>query len=175
MNRSILMPSSIQGFFCYVAGTAAALLKRYPVCGLSQPGIDINNYKTTLPMGKGLSSSAAVCVLVVQCFSVVFGLDISVNECMELAYRGEMLTASKCGRMDQCVAMGPARIGCMEFDRTDCHLQLLSCKTPLYFVVADLNRGKCTVEILRSLSACFPFPLDETAVRDLIHYRCTPI
>ena len=119
-------------------------------------------------MGKGLSSSAAVCVLVVQCFSTVFGLDISLNECMELAYHGEMRTASKCGRMDQCVAMGPARIGYMEFDRTDCHLQLLNCTKPLHFVVADLNRGKCTVEILRTLSACFPFPLNETAVRNFM-------
>lgn len=132
-------------------------------CALS--GIDINNYKTTLPMGKGLSSSAAVCVLVVKCFAAVYDLDLSLNECMEAAYRGEMRTPSKCGRMDQCVAMGPGRIGCMEFDREDCHLRTLSCREPLYFVVADLNRKKNTVEILRSLSACFPFPHDKKSVR----------
>jgi mevalonate kinase len=34
-------------------------------------GIHIVNYKNDLPMGKGLSSSAAVCVLVAKCFNEV--------------------------------------------------------------------------------------------------------
>ena len=37
----------------------------------SQRGIHIVNYKNDLPMGKGLSSSAAVCVLVAKCFDEV--------------------------------------------------------------------------------------------------------
>ena len=34
-------------------------------------GVHIKNYLNTLPMGKGLSSSAAVCVLVAECFNHV--------------------------------------------------------------------------------------------------------
>jgi mevalonate kinase len=34
-------------------------------------GIHIVNYRNDLPMGKGLSSSAAVCVLVAKCFNEV--------------------------------------------------------------------------------------------------------
>jgi galactokinase len=113
-------------------------------------------------MGKGLSSSAAVCVLVVRCFSALYGLDLSLAAVMELAYCGERRSPSRCGRMDQCVAMGGGRAGVMEFDRQDCHLRLLPCKRPMHFVVADLNRSKNTTKILQALQACFPYPRDET-------------
>ena len=156
-----------KGFFGYVAGAAAEIVERFQLeksTGASLPGIDINNYKTNLPMGKGLSSSAAVCVLVVKCFSAQYSLNLSVNECMEIAYRGELRTLSRCGRMDQCVAMGTGKVGCMEFDRQDCYLRILTCKKSLHFVVADLNRGKNTVQILKALSSCFPYPQDEISV-----------
>lgn len=58
-------------------------------------GIEIENYKTTLPMGKGLSSSAAVAVTVAKAFNTLFDLHLSMEDIMELAYLGEMLTASR--------------------------------------------------------------------------------
>jgi galactokinase len=58
-------------------------------------GIEIINYKTTLPMGKGLSSSAAVTVLVAKAFSQVYDLKLSMAEVMDIAYCGEMLTPSR--------------------------------------------------------------------------------
>jgi galactokinase len=94
-------------FNCYVAGTAAELITCYQfrerIAGLQRlPGIFINNYETSLPMQKGLSSSAAICVLVATCFNKVFSLGLSMEEIMDLAYRGEKRTPSGCGRMDQC-------------------------------------------------------------------------
>lgn len=62
---------------------------------LKESGIYIDNYRTTLPMKKGLSSSAAVCVLVVQSFSDFFQLNLDVRQVMELAYEGEMNTPSR--------------------------------------------------------------------------------
>lgn len=62
---------------------------------LRNTGINIVNYKTTLPMKKGLSSSAAVCVLVVQSFSALFNVHLELSEVMELAYLGEMNTPSR--------------------------------------------------------------------------------
>jgi galactokinase len=62
---------------------------------LKETGISIHNYLTTLPMKKGLSSSAAVCVLVVQCFSDFFQLNLETQQVMELAYLGEMNTPSR--------------------------------------------------------------------------------
>lgn len=49
-------------------------------CSSAFSGILIDNYKTTLPTKKGLSSSAAVCVLVVRALCLVFHLQLSVSE-----------------------------------------------------------------------------------------------
>jgi galactokinase len=58
-------------------------------------GILVHNHLTTLPMGKGLSSSAAVAVTVVKAFDALFDLRLSLELIMELAYLGEMLTPSR--------------------------------------------------------------------------------
>jgi galactokinase len=47
------------GFWSYVAGTAHKISTEHVVGGLR-----LDNYRTTLPLKKGLSSSAAICVLV---------------------------------------------------------------------------------------------------------------
>lgn len=102
--ESLTLQASQGIFQSYVCGTAAAVLKLLnaeQLGKLQQYGIRIANYKTTLPMKKGLSSSAAVCVLVAKCFSELLDLKLGVNELMDVAFRGEMLTPSKCGRMDQ--------------------------------------------------------------------------
>eukprot|EP01035_Chromulina_nebulosa_P003187 gene3187-4336_t len=108
--------ASLGQFHSYVAGTAAAVMESTVFSSnrssdsdsstsphSSHQGIEINNYRTTLPMKKGLSSSAAVCVLIARCFAAVFDLTLSLEQLMEVAYRGEMYTPSRCGRMDQCV------------------------------------------------------------------------
>ena len=86
------------GYYSYVAGTAAVILeeKHYNhtitqqqhniktthtrthttynddvIHGSDFKGVYIKNHCNTLPMGKGLSSSAAVCVLVAKCFNHV--------------------------------------------------------------------------------------------------------
>jgi len=149
-------------FTSYIAGTAAAIIESDQFRSIhSSFGIFIDNYLTTLPMKKGLSSSAAVCVLTVRCFDAVYGLGLTMEQVMELAYLGEMYTPSRCGRMDQCVAIGEG-IGVMEFSGGSCSLRRLFCQSPLYFVVADLNSSKDTVVILRDLSSCFPFPQNPT-------------
>lgn len=156
-------------YFCYVAGTAAAVLeskhfKFRNSLNADYKGILIDNYETSLPMKKGLSSSAAVCVLVAKCFSDIYSLNMSHAELMEIAYLGEKMTSSECGRMDQCVVMGKNSIGVMRFDGSSCELVKLKCKTSLYFVVVDLKAGKDTVVILRDLNACFTGEMNENKV-----------
>ena len=92
------------GFYSYICGTAAAVLNFLTTEALTQllsAGIYVNNYRTTLPMKKGLSSSAAICVLIVNAFDSLLNLNLTTKEIMELAYKGEMMTPSRCGRMDQ--------------------------------------------------------------------------
>lgn len=99
-----------RGFYMYVAGTALVVCSRfglYDPSGLSGSsgspngdrghgreggapgeagggrvpnGVTVDNYLTTLPMKKGLSSSAAVCVLVVRALCLVYGLELSVPQ-----------------------------------------------------------------------------------------------
>ena len=74
--------------------------------------MEIENYKTTLPIKKGLSSSAAFCVLVARAFNKLYNLNLTVSRnCsrlawqqhlraqirgeMDLAYRGEIMTPSR--------------------------------------------------------------------------------
>lgn len=140
------------------------------------PGICIDNYLTTLPMQKGLSSSAAVCVLTVKAFIAYYQLsdDISLSELMELAFRGEMYTPSRCGRMDQCVVMGAQAVGIMTFDGLQpADLRVLQPAAPLHFVVVDLHAFKDTVCILQQLNDCFPVPANET--QQLMHQYAAAI
>lgn len=86
-----------------------------------------------------------------------------------------MLTPSRCGRMDQCVVMGPGAVGLMCFDAHHCTLRRLTLPTSstesstdgkygFYFVIVDLKASKNTVVILRELNECFPHPANETQV-----------
>lgn len=176
LTESILSSIAATGeFYSYVAGTLLGILIHETYGPLLRTnGLSISNYRTDLPMKKGLSSSAAICVLVVRCFAAAYQIHISIEEVMSLAYDGEMRTPSRCGRMDQCVALGAGGLALMEFTgdtRRPCHITPLTTPKPLYLVVADLNAGKDTVTILRTLNSCYPKPANDTQVdRDIPPY-----
>lgn len=92
--------ASAGGFWSYIAGVTYHVLLSHPKISSSGIGISVDNYRTTLPLGKGLSSSAAVCVLTARALSLVFGLGLTLRDEMEYAYLGEIETPSACGRMD---------------------------------------------------------------------------
>lgn len=81
------------GFFSYIAGTAAVVLDHPKYTNRpnkdeqTSHGLSINNYRTTLPMKKGLSSSAAVCVLVASAFDKLYQLGFTQAELMEIAFQ----------------------------------------------------------------------------------------
>ena len=102
MDRSALLEEAEKGgFYSYAAGVAYQVLTHYHVRGL-----EIDNYQTDLPIKKGLSSSAAICVLVARAFNRIYDLKMTVRGEMEYAYLGEITTPSRCGRMDQGCAYG---------------------------------------------------------------------
>jgi UTP-glucose-1-phosphate uridylyltransferase/mevalonate kinase len=139
------------GFFSYVAGVAYQVLTHNTVKGLV-----IDNYATDLPVKKGLSSSAAVCVLTARAFNLVYDLKMTVRGEMEYAYRGEITTPSRCGRLDQGCAYG-SRPVMMEFDGDSLEVSELACGADFHFIVADLKATKDTVRILADLNKAFPF------------------
>jgi mevalonate kinase len=68
MNETALKEVAKSGdFFCYCAGVASYMLEWYNV-----GGVKITITKMTLPMKSGLSSSAAICVLVARAFNQIY-------------------------------------------------------------------------------------------------------
>jgi len=154
-------------FFSYVAGTCLECVRYCQTNAIPLMSMTIANYKTTLPMKRGLSSSAAVCVLIVHAFKETFNLKLSTMQVMDLAYLGETRTPSRCGRMDQCVAMGKDKIALMTFKGNFVSLEELHNDNDLFFVVANLNAGKNTVAILKALNEAF----DESVVKTSDHTK----
>lgn len=156
MQPEILLQAAQAGdFFSYAVGVAYQIQKRFGQKKFAVGGLEINNYHTDLPVKKGLSSSAAICVLVARAFNLAYDLQLSVREEMEFAYLGEITTGSLCGRMDQGCAFGNVPIG-MEFDGLGLHIDELEVGKDLYFVVVDLAASKDTKKILADLNACYP-------------------
>ena len=84
-------------FFRYCAGVAFEMKRRK----LVPAGLDIQIVEMELPLKKGVSSSAAVCILVAKAFSDIYKLNLFPHELMDVSYLGERMTGSQCGRMDQ--------------------------------------------------------------------------
>jgi galactokinase len=156
MEAKALMEEAQKGsYWSYMAGVAYQVLTLYHVHGLV-----IDNYKTDLPMKKGLSSSAAVCVLAARAFNRVYDLKMTTRGEMELAYQGEITTPSRCGRMDQGCAFGNRPI-LMTYDGDRLDVKELRVLEDLHFVLVDLGGKKDTVEILSRLNRAYPFAENE--------------
>ena len=97
-------------FFCYCAGVASYMLEWYKV-----GGVRIKITGMTLPVKSGLSSSAAICVLVARAFNQLYNLNLNTLGEMNIAYLGELRTSSRCGRLDQACAFG-VKPNLMTFD-----------------------------------------------------------
>jgi galactokinase len=165
MCREVLLEQAQKGgFWSYIAGVAYQALVRYGVGGLI-----IDNYCTNLPVKKGLSSSAAICVLTARAFNRCYELNLSREEEMELAYQGEVTTPSRCGRMDQGCAFDSRPI-LMTFDGDRIETKELEIGGEVHMVIVDLKAKKDTLKILHHLHACFPDSPDQIArgVRTLL-------
>lgn len=133
------------GFFTYAAGVAAEVHERY-----GARGVRIEVDRMDLPLGRGLSSSAAICVLTARAFNRVHHLGLSIREEMELAYRGELATGSQCGRMDQACAYGNQLL-LLQLDGDAIDIATLAPTRPIHLLVVDLRRSKDTRRILADL------------------------
>lgn len=165
MNAEALKDVAHSGsFFSYCAGVASYMLEWYQM-----GGVKIHLHKMTLPIKSGLSSSAAICVLVARAFNELYHLNLSTMGEMNIAYVGELRTASRCGRLDQACAFG-VRPVLMRFDGEEIDVTRLNVKNNLYWVFADLHASKDTVRILKDLNKGFPFADNdkERAIQDAL-------
>lgn len=166
-HEELLKIAEEGGYYSYAAGVAYQVATHYKVRGL-----EIDNYKTDLPIKKGLSSSAAICVLVARAFNRVYDLKMTIRGEMEFSYLGEITTPSRCGRMDQGCAYGNKPV-LMTFDGDMTHVKELSVKKDLHFIIVDLHSGKDTREILNQLNHCYPFA--DTEIQKKVQSYLGPI
>jgi UTP-glucose-1-phosphate uridylyltransferase/mevalonate kinase len=150
-NRELRAVAESDSYFSYASGVASYIKDHYSV-----EGVRITIKKMTLPMKKGLSSSAAICVLVARAFNRLYSLNLNTRGEMDIAFKGEQRTRSRCGRLDQACAFGTVPI-CMRFDGDDINVERLSVKGNFHWVFADLNARKNTIKILGDLNKCYPF------------------
>jgi len=134
---------------------AAEVWARYRPPGVCLTATDLN-----LPIKRGLSSSAAICVLIARAFNQVHGLGLSVREEMELAYRGRaghgLAVRSHGSSLRVWEAPGTAAV-----DGEAMQVDLLHPQRALYLLIVDLRRDKDTRRILADLHACFVAPADD--------------
>ncbi len=154
-TRQLLTIARDGGFFSYVAGVASYINDNYSVGGLK-----ITITEMDLPIRSGLSSSAAICVLVARAFNQIYRLKMNTKGEMQAAFRGEQKTPSRCGRLDQACAYGVKPV-LMEFDGMEVNTRQLDLGTTFYWLIADLSAHKDTVKILSDLNKCYPFATNE--------------
>jgi galactokinase len=137
-------------FFRYCAGVAYQMSTIAKVGGL-----DLHITAMDLPLRKGVSSSAAVCILVAKAFNEAYQLGLFPHELMEAAYLGEKLTGSQCGRMDQACIYGKTPV-LLTFDRSQStRVEPIFPQCEVYMFFVDLAGEKNTVQILKDLQEAY--------------------
>ena len=160
MDSAQLLEAAQQGgFFSYVAGVASYINDNYTV-----GGVRITVTKRDLPIKSGLSSSAAICVLVARAFNQLYHLKMNTKGEMQAAFRGEQRTPSRCGRLDQACAYGVKPV-LMGFDGMEIDSRELRAGTTFHWVIANLMAGKDTIRILSDLNKAYPFAKSEAERR----------
>jgi galactokinase len=138
-------------FFRYCAGTAYEMFMHKGVTS----GIEIRITAMDLPLRKGVSSSAAICILVAEAFNQIYHLGMFPHELMEVAYRGEKLTGSECGRMDQACIYGKMPVLLTFQKGAEVRVEPVLPGGEFFLFIVDLAGRKNTVKILSDLQSSY--------------------
>lgn len=140
------------GYWRLAAAAALVMFRSYGV-----GGVRIAITDRGLPVGRGLGSSAAICVVVVRAFAALYELDLTTFEEMGLSYDAEKLTGSLCGRMDQVCATGNG-FRLMTHDGESSTGESIPSEYVFHFLVVDLGQQQSKQVILRGLQTAYPVP-----------------
>lgn len=134
----------------YLKATLKATEKRY---GVNIDGLQIN-VNSTLPIGAGLSSSAALCVATIGALDAYFGIGMSSNEIADLAFKAEYHELHiPCGQMDQySVAYGGILyVNCKDEPPQD--IEKFKPRGDLVIVIGDTRMSKSTAHVINAIKA----------------------
>src|SRR5215208_4414466 len=119
----------------YVVG----VVRELRALGAAPPGAQIT-VATTLPIGAGLSSSAALTVSAAKALSLLAGKRLTPAELAEVAFRAEYHQVGvRCGRMDQTIAAHGQRGSAILFETANRTLQLVPFPGRLWVVETGLS------------------------------------
>lgn len=152
IEQELSTNASSNSFYAYISGAALHMFRKYNVGGINF----VVNY-STLPIKKGLASSAAICSATVRAFNELYNLNLSEEEMMNDAYYGERLTQSECGRLDQIVINKKECLYEIIFNENCISKKSIKVKNEMNLVIVDLMGHKNTKKILSSLRKCYPF------------------
>ncbi|MCK5811930.1 MAG: hypothetical protein KAG94_03475 [Clostridiales bacterium] len=149
-------------FFSYAASVCLYMITHYDT-----GGITINNDITTLPVKKGLASSASFSLLCVKAYNMVYNLKLSIEKQTSIAFQCELQTGSHCGKMDFSSAYDYPLL-LTTFNNENVTFSKIKHSKPIYLVLVDLLGEKDTKKILNDLQIAYPFPNNKNE-KDL-HY-----
>ena len=154
--ESLTEEANSNTFFSYICGTVLCMLKKYN----NLSGLDITIEKMDLPLKKGLSSSAAICLTIVKAYNELYDLNLTNNEIVMLAYNGEHLAGSKCGLLDQNTIINN-NCSTLTFYEDKVESKGVNLKNNLYVLIVDLNSSKDTKKIMNAFNKALPFAKDD--------------
>ncbi len=162
-NLSSLEPLiTASDLFSYAASVCHYMITHYDT-----GGITISNDETTLPVKKGLASSASFSLLCVKAYNMVYNLNLSIEKQVSIAFHCELLTGSHCGKMDFASAYDYPLL-LTTFKNENVSFSKIKHSKPIYLVLVDLLGEKNTRVILHDLNSVYPFPKNQKE-KDL-HY-----
>jgi len=133
----------------YVNAVVVALQERFSDLG----GVDIS-ITSNVPMRKGLSSSAALCVSTTRALSSLWELDLPSDEVVRVSYRAERdILGIGCGMMDQTASAFEYPLF-MDFSE-DFFYERVDLRRELPIVIGDVGGERDTKLILNTLNKRF--------------------
>ncbi len=131
----------------YVNAVVIAILERYPDARVQ--GLDLE-ITSSIPMRKGLSSSAALCVSTARALSKAWALDLSVDDVIMISYKAERgILGIGCGMMDQTASAHEYPLY-MDFSN-GFEYEGIDLRRPIPIVVGDVG-GQRDTELILNLS-----------------------
>lgn len=150
-NEMLRREAENNTFYSYICGTILYIREKYDV-----EGIKIEIEKMDLPIKKGLASSAAICITIAKAYNELYSLNLSSDEIKEIAYQGEHIAQSKCGRLDQESIMNK-KASHLIFLGNKVISKEIQIKDDVYFLIVDLKGNKNTKRIMNAFNAALPF------------------
>jgi mevalonate kinase len=157
-------PAIFEGSLKYVNAVIFSLYE----LGKNLQGTSLS-IRSNIPMKKGLSSSAALCISVVKALNDLYNLGLSEDDFVRISYRAENgILGIGCGMMDQTAAAHKYPLF-MDF-QSGFSYQRINLREPLHFVIVDVGGKRDTELILNTLNEFYHERKDPVIVKTLGTY-----